>query len=85
MDFARRKRPHRMWRARKAHVGELFQLDGSHHDWFEGRGPACVLMWASRAPPDHAEVEPSVAQTAAVEPSRTPNRSHRITPDSSTL
>lgn len=20
------------------------QLDGSHHDWFEGRGPKCVLM-----------------------------------------
>ncbi len=41
--FTRRKRPHRMWRARKAHVGELIQLDGSHHDWVEGRGPACVL------------------------------------------
>jgi hypothetical protein len=26
--FARRKRPHRAWRARKAHVGELVQLDG---------------------------------------------------------
>ena len=42
--FQRRKRPHRAWRARKAHVGELVQLDGSHHDWFEGRGPRCVLM-----------------------------------------
>jgi hypothetical protein len=42
--FTRRKRPHRAWRARKAHVGELVQLDGSHHDWFEGRGPRCVLM-----------------------------------------
>lgn len=42
--FARRKRPHRAWRTRKAHVGELVQLDGSHHDWLEGRGPACVLM-----------------------------------------
>jgi transposase len=42
--FIRRKRPHRAWRARKAHVGELVQLDGSHHDWFEGRGPRCVLM-----------------------------------------
>jgi len=19
-------------------------MDGSHHDWFEGRGPVCVLM-----------------------------------------
>jgi len=42
--FRRRRRPHRAWRARKAHVGELVQLDGSHHDWFEGRGPRCVLM-----------------------------------------
>ena len=42
--FTRRKRPHRAWRERKPHVGELVQLDGSHHDWFEGRGPRCVLM-----------------------------------------
>ena len=42
--FQRRKRPHRAWRERKAHVGELVQLDGSHHDWFEGRGSRCVLM-----------------------------------------
>ena len=25
-------------------MGALVQLDGSHHDWFEGRGPRCVLM-----------------------------------------
>jgi transposase len=42
--FARRKRPHRAWRARKAQVGALLQMDGSHHAWFEGRGPTCVLM-----------------------------------------
>jgi transposase len=42
--FTRRKRPHRAWRARKPHVGELVQLDGSHHDWLEGRGPHGVLM-----------------------------------------
>ncbi len=42
--FQRRKRPHRSWRARKPHVGELVQLDGSHHDWLEGRGPHGVLM-----------------------------------------
>jgi transposase len=40
----RKKRPHRQWRERRAHVGSLIQLDGSHHDWFEGRGPKCVLM-----------------------------------------
>lgn len=42
--FRRRKRPPLAWRARKVHVGELVQLDGSHHDWFEERGPRCVLM-----------------------------------------
>jgi hypothetical protein len=40
----RRKRVHRQWRERKEHFGEMVQMDGSHHDWFEGRGLACVLM-----------------------------------------
>ena len=42
--FCRRPRPHRVWRARKPRVGELVQLDGSHHEWLEGRGPRCVWM-----------------------------------------
>ena len=41
---ARRRRRHRQWRERKHHAGEMVQMDGSHHDWFEGRGPRCVLM-----------------------------------------
>jgi hypothetical protein len=41
----RRKRSaHRKWRARREHLGELVQLDGSHHDWFEGRRDWAVLM-----------------------------------------
>ncbi len=40
----RRKGVHRQWRERKGHLGEMVQMDGSHHDWFEGRGSACVLM-----------------------------------------
>jgi Helix-turn-helix domain len=40
----RRHRRHRQWRERKHHEGEMVQMDGSHHDWFEGRGPWCVLM-----------------------------------------
>ena len=40
----RRKRSHRAWQERRAQVGELVQLDGSHHDWVEGRGFRCVLM-----------------------------------------
>lgn len=31
-------------RQRKPCFGAMAQLDGSHHDWFEGRGPRCVLM-----------------------------------------
>jgi transposase-like protein len=41
----RRKRArHRSWRERRAHFGELVQLDGSHHQWFEKRGAKCCLM-----------------------------------------
>ena len=40
----RKKRPHRQWRERRRCFGELVQMDGSDHDWFEGRGPKCVLM-----------------------------------------
>jgi transposase len=40
----RKKRPHREWRQRKACFGEMIQMDGSHHDWFEGRGEECVFM-----------------------------------------
>ena len=40
----RKARGHRQWRERKHYVGEMIQMDGSHHDWFEGRGSKCVLM-----------------------------------------
>jgi hypothetical protein len=40
----RKKRPHRQWRLRKSCLGEMIQMDGSKHDWFEGRGEPCVLM-----------------------------------------
>jgi hypothetical protein len=41
----RRKRlGHKQWRQRKACFGEMVQMDGSHHDWLEGRGPELVLM-----------------------------------------
>src|SRR3954454_20642724 len=40
----RHRRKHRSRRARRACPGELVQMDGSEHDWFEGRGPRCVLM-----------------------------------------
>ena len=40
----RRRPKHRQWRERKAAFGQMVQLDGSHHDWFEGRRAPCVLM-----------------------------------------
>lgn len=30
-------------RERRPRFGELVQIDGSHHDWFEGRAPKCCL------------------------------------------
>lgn len=35
---------HRAWRERRPCLGDLVQLDGSDHDWFEGRGPRCALL-----------------------------------------
>ncbi len=35
---------HRRRRERKAHFGELVQLDGSFEDWLEDRGPRACLM-----------------------------------------
>ncbi len=45
---ARRARPKSKRRERRAHFGDLVQLDGSFHDWFEGRGAdqgrrSCVM------------------------------------------
>jgi len=40
----RRRAPHRQRRARKAHFGELVQLDGSFHEWYESRAPRGCLM-----------------------------------------
>jgi transposase len=41
---ARKRRAHCKRRPRKEHFGELVQMDGSFHDWFEGRGPEGCLM-----------------------------------------
>ena len=35
---------HRQRRERRAFLGVMTQLDGSPHDWFEGRGPRCTLL-----------------------------------------
>ena len=40
----RKVRKHRQWRQRKEHAGEMVQLDGSHHNWLEDRGPKLAFM-----------------------------------------
>jgi hypothetical protein len=42
----RRQLPYRVYqpRNRRACYGELIQIDGSNHAWFEGRAPACTVL-----------------------------------------
>ena len=40
----RKRREHRKRREPKEHFGELVQMDGSFHKWFEQRGPKGCLM-----------------------------------------
>ena len=41
--FRKERRVHQP-RARRPRFGELVQIDGSPHDWFEGRAPRCTLI-----------------------------------------
>jgi hypothetical protein len=43
MSRAERKRIQQP-RHRREHIGELVQIDGSEHRWFEDRAPACTLL-----------------------------------------
>jgi len=40
----RKRKAHHQRREAKAHFGELVQMDGSFHDWFEERGPRGCLL-----------------------------------------
>ncbi|MGB2764258.1 MAG: ISNCY family transposase [Candidatus Aminicenantaceae bacterium] len=40
----RRDKDVHQWRERKLYYGEMIQMDGSHHEWLEGRGPKLVFM-----------------------------------------
>jgi len=40
----RRKGKNHPSRSRRSCIGELVQIDGSPHKWFEDRGPACTLI-----------------------------------------
>jgi len=44
LERPRRGRRSRRRRVRKERFGQMLQMDGSHHAWFEGRGPRCCLM-----------------------------------------
>ena len=49
---AKRRREKRVFspRERRGRFGELVQIDGSPHDWFEGRGPrACLIVFIDDA------------------------------------
>jgi transposase len=43
-ELSRGRPKHRQWRERKPCFGQMVQMDGSHHDWFEGRRDKAVLM-----------------------------------------
>ena len=46
----RKRKAHRTRRQRRAHFGELIQLDGSHHAWLEGRaGKGCLMNFVDDA------------------------------------
>ena len=40
----RKRKPYRQRRLRRAHFGELVQMDGSFENWLEGRGPRGCLL-----------------------------------------
>lgn len=42
----KQRRKRHLPRERRPCFGELIQIDGSHHAWFESRGPRCVLLVA---------------------------------------
>jgi len=44
LDKPRQARRSRRRRLRKEKLGQMVQMDGSHHAWFEDRGKKCCLM-----------------------------------------
>ncbi len=44
LERTRKGRRSRRRRLRKEKFGQMVQMDGSHHAWFEGRGGKCCLM-----------------------------------------
>jgi len=71
---ASRRRPIQQRRQRRECRGELVQLDGSHHDWFEGRGDGkcCLLVYIDDATSEllHLEFVPSESTFALMAATR---------------
>jgi hypothetical protein len=65
-DRRQRLKPVHQPRHRRDCVGELIQIDGSDHWWFETRGPRCTLLVYI----DDATKRPQVNQAAIVENKR---------------
>ncbi len=64
-----RKVQHRTWRERRQCRGEMLQIDGSIHDWFEGRSPKVVLVAAVDDATSHlyAQFAPAESTEAIME------------------
>ncbi|NMC20766.1 MAG: hypothetical protein GYA33_10140 [Thermogutta sp.] len=59
----RRRQVHRRRRPRKEQFGEMVQMDGSHHDWFEVR--RCRVRGAGRIGRLRSGLAPLVLDSAA--------------------
>jgi len=44
-------------RHRREHIGELVQIDGSEHRWFEDRAAACTLLVTGTWEALHGDIE----------------------------
>lgn len=60
----RKRSPHRQRRLPKAQFGELLQLDGSFHDWFEDGEPHCLMNLVDDAT-SHTLARLETAETTA--------------------
>ena len=61
----RHRSRHRQRRERRSSFGSMIQMDGSHHDWFEGRASWCVLMVLIDDATNHVYARFYAAETTA--------------------
>jgi transposase len=61
----RRRKERRQRRPRRRHAGELVQMDGSFHDWFEGRRDVCSQDQVKDSPTLMVLVDDATGRTFA--------------------